>query len=877
MSRALRYFMNRELARGWAGWQTAWAEQNAKCESMRKSLSHMLNRGLSRGFGAWLEMAIERAVFLQKLRKGVSRMVNRKLAFGFDRWNAAFAPRDDPMSKALLYFLNRELARGWVAWYTTWEELKAKRNSMRRSLSHLINRGLSRGFGAWLEMVAERVAALKLMRKGVSFMLNRRLGAGLGSWLGWMDDQQRHARGRGSMGRALLHLKNRGLSRGWMAWHANWAAARAKSKAKHDTMRKALGHLTNRGLSRGWGAWTEMLEERKAFLQLLRKGLSFMLHREVARALKKWATRAAFSSYALSRWYDGPSQEEVVQAAWNKWLKYLIYEARLQLGAVAGLANTKRGALTRALRRWRPLVHSRSASLMQRARWHLLNRELSRGFRAWLAMAIGRVRLIQNLRWGLSRMRTRKLSLGFASWRAACAPREGGYLTSKALRHFMYRGLSNGWNAWQSKWAALTAKRELLLKSLGHFLKKGLARGFGAWLEMADQRYAALDLMSKGADFLANRGGRRQLFSAFIWLAERADTMRLVAAVIGRLQMSIQRRLQEKWTLWLERVVEGVQTQQYSDMLLRKALFYMVNQKLAKGFSRWVRGTVGIGREDQLRRKAAGFFRHREFARALSMWRGVLVGRDATDALMRRALGFMRYREQAAAVTHWIAGLDPSASKKSAASRKKRALMYMLKREKARVWKRWRAVAEVRARGLLLIRKGAGYLLHRGLGRGLAQWRRRAQRSTDAMWARAKFCWQANATVHAFHVWRARQQELDEIMKLTFASAASFLPIPREAKQPPLALLADGKEGRGVAITASPPARRPPLPPGAEGRKKTAAGPVAAAPAPTGAETRLAPLSPSRPGPMLRNSPGGSPGRNGSPARPASRPRMVFH
>jgi hypothetical protein len=34
---------------------------------------------------------------------------------------------------------------------------------------------------------------------------------------------------------------------------------------------------------------------------------------------------------------------------------------------------------------------------------------------------------------------------------------------------------------------------------------------------------------------------------------------------------------------------------------------------------------------------------------------------------MRRALGFMRYREQAAAVTHWIAGLDPSASKKSAA------------------------------------------------------------------------------------------------------------------------------------------------------------------------------------------------------------------
>jgi hypothetical protein len=71
----------------------------------------------------------------------------------------------------------------------------------------------------------------------------------------------------------------------------------------------------------------------------------------------------------------------------------------------------------------------------------------------------------------------------------------------------------------------------------------------------------------------------------------------------------------------------------------------MVNQKLAKGFSRWVRGTVWIGREDQLRRKAAGFFRHREFARALSMWRGVLVGRDATFG------GYYRYPSEVGTVS----------------------------------------------------------------------------------------------------------------------------------------------------------------------------------------------------------------------------------
>ena len=41
------------------------------------------------------------------------------------------------MSKALLHFLNRELARGWHAWHAMWGVLKAKRESMRKSLGPL--------------------------------------------------------------------------------------------------------------------------------------------------------------------------------------------------------------------------------------------------------------------------------------------------------------------------------------------------------------------------------------------------------------------------------------------------------------------------------------------------------------------------------------------------------------------------------------------------------------------------------------------------------------------------------------------------------------------------------------------------------------------
>ena len=70
MGRALSYFVNRELARGWSGWAAAYAETCAKRDSMRRSLRHMLNRKLSAGWGSWVSMVAERTRFLQLLRRG---------------------------------------------------------------------------------------------------------------------------------------------------------------------------------------------------------------------------------------------------------------------------------------------------------------------------------------------------------------------------------------------------------------------------------------------------------------------------------------------------------------------------------------------------------------------------------------------------------------------------------------------------------------------------------------------------------------------------------------------------------------------------------------------------------------------------------------
>ena len=362
-----------------------WEVLKAKRDSMRKSLGHLLNRNLSRGWGAWVEMAVERAAFMQKLRKGLSRMVNRKLAVGLLRGARRAAPRDDPMSKALSYFLNRELARGWVAWHSTWAVLKAKRESMRKSLGHLLNRGLSRGWGAWLEMAQERAEFMQKLRKGLSFIVNRKLAVGLQAGRSRLRSCMR--RTSQHMSRALLHLLHRELSRGWSGWHSTWL----KLVAQRESMRKSLGHLLHRGLSRGWGAWVEMAVERAAFMQKLRKGAGHMMNRKLCLAfLRGWRE--------CDRSARRPDVEGSASSAQSR-------------------AERAAGRCWHAM--WEVLKAKRDS--MRKSLGHLLNRNLSRGWGAWVEMAVERAAFMQKLRKGLSRMVNRKLALGYVWVARGCS------------------------------------------------------------------------------------------------------------------------------------------------------------------------------------------------------------------------------------------------------------------------------------------------------------------------------------------------------------------------------------------------------------------------------------------------------------------------
>jgi hypothetical protein len=55
----------------------------------------------------------DQTIVATTLRAAIQGNSHTHLSYGFDQWIAAVKTRDDPMSKAMLYLANREIARGW--------------------------------------------------------------------------------------------------------------------------------------------------------------------------------------------------------------------------------------------------------------------------------------------------------------------------------------------------------------------------------------------------------------------------------------------------------------------------------------------------------------------------------------------------------------------------------------------------------------------------------------------------------------------------------------------------------------------------------------------------------------------------------------------
>jgi len=709
MSRGVVHFKDRHLARGWTGWHAKWADGVAARMATRKSLGHLLNRG----FGAWLEMAIERKKVWEKQGKGLSRTTSRKLGLGIDEWRAAIAPRVDLTVNALSYSINRMLALGWSAWFSTWEGAN-KRSVLQRGVRQMINRGLSRGWGAWVEMAVERAEVVRKLRKGLSFVISRKVALGFAGWLSAIGHKQMREAQQGHMTKALLHLMNRELSRGWTTWYTTWEAL----KAKRGSMRKSLSHMLNHGLSRGWGAWLEMAVERGEIIRKLLKGLSFVINRKVALGFAGW-----LSAIILQQ------MRETQQGQKTKALLHLMNKA-----ALLHLMNRE---LSRGWSAWYLTLPALKAmrDVSRISLSYLRHRGLSLGFGAWLKIASARAEVLRMLCKGLSRTTSRKLALGVDRWVAAIAPRDDPM--SKALSYSINRKLALGWNAWfstweevwfstlklalgwnawQSTWEEGSRKRATLQRGLSHILHRLLLRGWGAWVEMAVKRaefarklhVGLLAAWAKGLSFMINR---KVTLGFAGWLSAIGHKKQMREAQQGHTTKALlhlmNRELSRGWTTWYTTWEEELEVERES---MRKR---MLNRGLSRGFGALFE--MAIERAEVLRMLHQGMNRmtSRKLALAFEEWRIIndTLHRDAPDTprvdLTPKALSYSINRKLALGWNAWFSTWEE---------------VWFSTLKLALGWNAWQSTWEEGSRKRATLQRGLSHILHRLLLRGWGAW-----------------------------------------------------------------------------------------------------------------------------------------------------------
>ena len=609
---------------------------------------------------------------------------------------------------------------------------------------------------------------MQKLRKGMSFMVNRRVALAMALW----RERVSAVGSDDPMSRAIRHLVNRGLSRGWVAWHASWS----DGLRKRNSMRQSLGHLLNRQLSRGWGAWVEMAVEHALFMQKLRKGMGHMLNRRLSASFVRWVRSSVNArTAAVAEW----SPEQHLVFAWSSWLRYLIGRARLQLALSSALASTAHRRTRRALIIWRTgsrsgddpfgraarhlarrqmsrgwlgwvsewsrLAHKRdtmrrslthllnrglsrgwagwhaawSAAVrkrdsMRRSLSHLLNRELSRGWGAWVEMVVERMVFMQKLRKGMSFMVNRRLATGFAIWRGHPI---GVDPATRALRHLVNRQLSRGWVGWHASWSELVRKRNSMRQSLSHLLNRQLSRGWGAWVEMAVERATFLQKLRRGLAFALHR--KLALGFASWCVGAMVGGDRSVAAsdalIMRAVRHALHRLLSRAWAKMLATTtftLRGRGLEHHSEQADAQRRLRRAFDKLAM---RADLGRLHAVALDRIRSVNDGRLRA-----VWELWMERVVDEVRSLQRKRRALSHMVNRRLARSFRHFVA----LAGERSAVRQLGvKAAHHLYRGPAARCWRTWLAAVATDSRHQRLLRKSASYFYVRGLARSLASWR----------------------------------------------------------------------------------------------------------------------------------------------------------
>ena len=496
---AMARLRKRGLARGFVTW-TDWCYDRkhglrANAGALRYFLRYFTNRSLSHGFRSWRSFAWDGAYKKGVIQLIIKRLSQRGLTNAWNTWRGNVIR---PMVGVSGRLMNPNLARAWSAWLELIEAIKHRAAAMH----HLTHRGLSRGWNGWLAAWQESSQTRNASKGSMGRLMHRER---VRCWNAWMEHAAELRADKAFLGRLIRRESV-------LCWNA-WMEHAAERRAERHALRRGLGRLINRQLTSAWGAWAGLAAFRGQQLRIVRKSASKMLHSRLAAAIETWYSlvipgandpaappRGVIHALRRAGWVVSVRMDPLAGAVGAGMMKTPFAKGSSTPGTgppasspslglfdkVPSPASSLRSPTPRSPflggsttpyahcggERWVVpanqhrvvLVAERTvdahllkyssaaeATPMSRAIGFLTNRELSRGWQAWLVLF--QICCTRNsLQIGLLRLMHRQLHRGWSTWAAMAAANSPlMHLARKAMHRLANRQMAFGFTTWRDK------------------------------------------------------------------------------------------------------------------------------------------------------------------------------------------------------------------------------------------------------------------------------------------------------------------------------------------------------------------------------------------------------------------------------------------
>ena len=457
MRGAAKRLLNRQLSKCFESWQARYEETML----MRRAAGAIMHAPLARAIGSWREYLEAQAADRALAMKAVLKMTPRGKAF--NTWAAQMRALY-PLKRAMKHWQSMQLVRA----LGSWEEMVQARESNRRAMAGFLKSGSRKGLDAWKAFVREKAkqrrrvgAALKRLSPE-----GRAMTKALNQWGEYLSGCV------GPRERALKHMLNLALSKGWKSW-TNMVDARASA-------RRAFAHFAGSNLVKAVSAWEEYAESERTMRGALRR----LFSRQLSQCFETWqeAMEQAMEQKRRMRGilagFGGPKRKAL--NTWKGHLEDLLMMKR-------SLARLVMGAQARAVGTWVAYIEARAA---QAKRMHDALSGKSGALRYGLGRWAEFVEELRLVRKALGGLRGGGLKRGLAAWVDFVESRfDSQALARKAVLRVTPRG--KAWNSWLSYLESLVVGR----RALSHMVNAGLSKCWGAWgayLDMLQEKRMCL-------------------------------------------------------------------------------------------------------------------------------------------------------------------------------------------------------------------------------------------------------------------------------------------------------------------------------------------------------------------------------------------------